>query len=146
MLSGSKKVIMGLDLGTVTCGVSLCDPTGLIASPVETIRFPEEDFVACLRQVVALIDQKRVQTIVLGLPKHMNGDIGIRGQASIHFQKMIEEVRPDVKVVLLDERLTTVSANKTMLASNMNRNKRRQMVDQMAAVEILQGYLDSHRD
>jgi len=145
MLPGSKQVILGLDLGTVTCGVALCDPTGLIASPVETVRFADEDYVACLKQVVAIIDQKKAETVVLGLPKHMNGDVGIRGQASIHFKKMIEEVRPAVKVVLLDERLTTVSANRTMLASNMNRAKRKAMVDQMAAVEILQSYLDSQR-
>ncbi len=145
MLSSAKTVIMGLDLGSVTCGVSICDPTALIASPVETIRFEADDYVTALKQVVSLIDSKQVQTIVLGLPKHMNGDVGIRGQVSIHFKDMIEQARPAVKVVLWDERLTTVSAQKTMLASNMNRKKRHQVVDQMAAVEILQSYLDSRR-
>ena len=135
--------VMGLDLGTRTCGVALSDILGMIASPVTTIRFEEDDYETARDKVVELIDENEVRTVVLGLPKHMNGDIGIRGEISIEFKKMLEEAR-NVEVILQDERLTTVSAQNTMIASNMNRNKRHKMVDAMAAVIILQSYLDSH--
>ena len=121
----------------------MSDALGMIASPVETIRFEEDDYETAVNKVVELIDKNKIQTVVLGLPKHMNGDIGIRGNISIDFKNMIQQLR-DVEVVLVDERLTTVSASKTMIASNMNRQKRKQMVDAMAAVIILQSYLDSH--
>ena len=133
---------MGLDLGARTCGVALSDIMGMIASPVETIRFAEDDYETACGRVVELIKAKNVKKVVLGLPKHMNGDVGVRGEISIRFKEMLLE-KADVEVILWDERLTTVSAQKSMIASNMNRKKRHRMVDTMAAVIILQGYLDS---
>ena len=136
--------IIGLDLGSRTCGVALSDALGMIATPVKTIRFEEDDYDSALDQVEDLIDANGVTKVVLGLPKHMNGDVGVRGQISIRFKELLEEER-QVEVILWDERLTTVSAQKSMIASNMNRKKRHQMVDTMAAVIILQSYLDSQR-
>ena len=133
---------MGLDLGARTCGVALSDIMGMIASPVETIRFAEDDYETGCGRVVELITANNVKKVVLGLPKHMNGDVGVRGEISIRFKEMLLE-KADVEVILWDERLTTVSAQKSMIASNMNRKKRHRMVDTMAAVIILQGYLDS---
>ena len=133
---------MGLDLGARTCGVALSDIMGMIASPVETIRFAEDDYETACGRVVELIKANNVKKVVLGLPKHMNGDVGVRGEISIRFKEMLLE-KADVEVILWDERLTTVSAQKSMIASNMNRRKRHRMVDTMAAVIILQGYLDS---
>ena len=133
---------MGLDLGARTCGVALSDIMGMIASPVETIRFAEDDYETACGRVVELIKANNVKKVVLGLPKHMNGDVGVRGEISIQFREMLLE-KADVEVILWDERLTTVSAQKSMIASNMNRKKRHRMVDTMAAVIILQGYLDS---
>ena len=133
---------MGLDLGARTCGVALSDIMGRIASPVETIRFAEDDYETACGRVVELIKANNVKKVVLGLPKHMNGDVGVRGEISIRFKEMLLE-KADVEVILWDERLTTVSAQKSMIASNMNRKKRHRMVDTMAAVIILQGYLDS---
>ncbi len=121
----------------------MSDILGMIASPVETIRFEEDDYQTACKRVVELIDQNNIKIVVLGLPKHMNGDIGIRGNISLDFRDMILQQR-DVEVVLQDERLTTVSASKTMIASNMNRQKRHKMIDAMAAVIILQSYLDAH--
>lgn len=135
---------IGLDLGSRTCGVALSDALGMIATPVKTIRFEEDDYDSALDQVEDLIDANNVTKVVLGLPKHMNGDVGVRGQISIRFKELLEEER-QVEVILWDERLTTVSAQKSMIASNMNRKKRHQMVDTMAAVIILQSYLDSQR-
>ena len=133
---------MGLDLVARTCGVALSDIMGMIASPVETIRFAEDDYETACGRVVELIKANNVKKVVLGLPKHMNGDVGVRGEISIRFKEMLLE-KADVEVILWDERLTTVSAQKSMIASNMNRKKRHRMVDTMAAVIILQGYLDS---
>ena len=134
--------VMGLDLGARTCGVALSDIMGMIASPLETIRFEEDDYETACNRIVEIIKANNVKKVVLGLPKHMNGDVGVRGEISIQFKEMLLE-KADVEVILWDERLTTVSAQKSMIASNMNRKKRHQMVDTMAAVIILQSYLDS---
>ncbi len=134
--------IMGLDLGSKTCGVALSDTLGMIASAVETIRFEEDDYQTCLDKVCEIIDANKVEKIVLGLPRHMNGDEGIRAEISRNFKAMLEEAR-DINVILWDERLSTVSAQKGMISANMNRKKRKKMIDTMAAVVILQGYLDA---
>ncbi len=134
--------VIGLDLGSRTCGVALSDIMGMIASPVETIRFEEDDYETARDRVVDIIKANNVKKVILGLPKHMNGDVGVRGEISMQFKDMIME-KADVEVILWDERLTTVSAQKSMIASNMNRKKRHRMVDTMAAVIILQSYLDS---
>ena len=83
-----------------------------------------------------------IETIVLGLPKHMNGDIGERGQISIEFKKQLEEMIEGINVILIDERLTTVVAENQLLFADVSRKKRKQVIDKMAAVAILQGYLD----
>ncbi|MDO4377539.1 MAG: Holliday junction resolvase RuvX [Erysipelotrichia bacterium] len=134
--------IMGLDLGSRTCGVALSDSLQMIATGKETIHFAEDDYSTALEKVCAIIDENKVETVVLGLPKHMNGDEGVRADISKKFKEMLTEKRP-VKVVLWDERLTTVSAQKSMIASNMNRQKRKKMIDTMAAQIILQSYLDA---
>ena len=134
--------IMGLDLGSKTCGVALSDTLGIIASAVETIKFEEDNYQMCLEKVCEIIDANKVKKIVLGLPKHMNGDEGIRAGISRDFKALLEQTR-NVEVILWDERLSTVSAQKTMISANMNRQKRKKMIDTMAAVVILQGYLDA---
>ncbi|MGI6608823.1 MAG: Holliday junction resolvase RuvX [Erysipelotrichaceae bacterium] len=134
--------VMGLDLGSKTCGVALSDTLGMIASAVETVRFEENDYQSCLSKVCEIIDENKVGEVVLGLPRHMNGDEGIRAEISRNFKEMLEQTR-NVKVILWDERLSTVSAQKTMISANMKRKKRKKMIDTMAAVVILQGYLDA---
>ncbi|MDF9825323.1 putative Holliday junction resolvase [Breznakia sp. PF5-3] len=133
--------IIGLDLGSVTCGVSVSDLMGIIASSVKTIRFPEDDYDTCLEEVLLTLKENNSNTVVLGLPKHMNGDIGIRGNISIDFKEKLEA--HDVKVILWDERLTTVSAEKILIGADVSRKKRKKVIDQMAAVTILQDYLNS---
>ncbi|MDI9541213.1 MAG: Holliday junction resolvase RuvX [Bacillota bacterium] len=134
--------IMGLDLGSKTCGVALSDALGMIASAVETIRFEEDDYQTCLNKVCEIIDANKVEKVVLGLPRHMNGDEGIRAEISRNFKTMLKEAR-NVNVILWDERLSTVSAQKSMISANMKRKKRKKMIDTMAAVVILQSYLDA---
>lgn len=135
------KRIISLDLGSVTCGVAVSDLMGLIASPVETVRFESDNYESCLEKLKPIFEKNKVDTVVLGLPKHMNGDIGIRGNISIDFKKKLEE--NGLNVILWDERLTTVSAERFLLEVDMSRKKRKKVIDQMAAVTILQDYLDS---
>lgn len=133
--------ILGLDLGSVTCGVSVSDLMGLIASPVETVRFQEDDYEDCIKKLQKHIDQYQIKTVVLGLPKHMNGDVGIRGNISISFKEKLEAL--GLQVILWDERLTTVSAERFLIQADVSRKKRKKVIDQMAAVTILKDYLDS---
>ena len=132
--------LLGFDLGSKTLGVSISDPLGMIARALTTIRFASDDYEDALSQAMALTKQEGADTIVLGLPKHMNGDVGERGEISIAFAKRLEE--SGVKVVLWDERLTTVAANRVLLEGDVSRKKRKKVIDQMAAVQILQSYLD----
>ena len=134
--------IMGLDFGSKTVGVAVSDPLGLTAQGVEIIRRKSEKK---LRQTLArieeLVDQYKVERIVLGLPKHMNNDIGERAEKSLEFQKMLEK-RTGLHVVMWDERLKTVEADRTMMETGIRRENRKEYVDMLAAVFILQGYLD----
>lgn len=133
--------ILGLDLGSRTIGIALSDSNESIAMMKETYRFAEEDYDSALLKVCEYIDQYKIKTVVLGLPKHMNGDIGIKGELSIEFKEVLEEMR-EVEVVLEDERLTTVMALNTLASLNTSSKKRKKTVDQMAARTILQSYLD----
>ena len=133
--------VLGLDLGSKTCGVSVSDVLGMIARSVVTIRFESDDYDSAFEQVQKYIKEFQTDTIVLGLPKHMNGDVGIRGDISIMFKEKLETL--GVHVVLWDERLTTVAAEKILISADVSRKKRKKVIDQMAAVQILQGYLDS---
>ena len=136
------KRSLGLDLGSVTCGIAISDPMGIVARAVETVRFEPDNYEQCLEKVLEVIKREKPDEIVLGLPKHMNGDIGIRGNISEDFKAMLEE-HVSIPVVLWDERLTTVAAQKILIAADVSRKKRKKIIDQMAAVQILQSYLDS---
>ena len=135
--------VLGFDLGSRTLGVAVSDPLGMIARTVETFRFEEDDYDAALKRAGELIKEYSAKRIVLGLPKHMNGDIGIRCEISIKFKASLEEMY-NIPVELVDERLTTVAAHKMLISADVSRKKRKQVVDQIAAVQILQGYLDRH--
>ena len=134
--------IMGLDLGTKTVGVAISDPLLITAQPIETITRKEENK---LRQTLArieeLIEENEVEKIVLGYPKNMNDTIGPRAQFSEEFKDKLER-RTGLDVVLWDERLTTVAADEVLMESGVRRENRKKYVDQIAAVFILQEYLD----
>ena len=135
--------IMSLDLGTKTIGVAVSDATAMIARGVETIRRRgiENDFIR-LGEIIAL---EEVETIVVGYPKNMNGSIGEKAKVSEVFVEEIKTRYPTLKVVLWDERLSTVAAEKVLISADMRREKRKKIIDMMAAVVILQNYLDSLR-
>ena len=134
--------IMGLDYGTKTVGVAVSDPLGITAQAVETITRKEENKLrkTCAR-IEALIAEYGVERIVLGFPKHMNNDIGERAEKALEFRDILAR-RTGLEVVMWDERLTTVSAERTLMESGIRRENRKKHIDQIAAVFILQGYLD----
>lgn len=135
--------IMGLDYGSKTVGVAMSDPLGITAQAVETIWRKDENKLrkTCAR-IEELINEYEVERIVLGLPKHMNNDLGERAQKALAFGEMVKR-RTWLEVVMWDERLTTVEAERTLIENNVRRENRKQYIDKIAAVFILQGYLDS---
>ena len=134
---------MGLDYGSKTVGVAISDPLGITAQAIETICRKDENKLrkTCAR-IEALIEEYKVERIVLGLPKHMNNDVGERAKKSLEFKEMLVR-RTGLDVVMWDERLTTVEAERTLIESQVRRENRKQYIDKIAAVFILQGYLDS---
>lgn len=135
--------IMGLDYGTKTVGVAISDALKITAQGIETIERKEENKLrrTCAR-IEELIKEYDVEKIVLGFPKHMNNDIGERAEKALEFGEMLKR-RTGLEVVMWDERLTTVAAERTLIESKVRRENRKQYIDKIAAVFILQGYLDS---
>ena len=135
--------LMGLDYGSKTVGVAVSDPLGLTAQGVETVwRKQENKLRQTMARIEELISEYQVERIVLGYPKNMNNTIGERAQKSLKFKEMLER-RTGLEVIMWDERLTTVEANRTLMEASVRRENRKQYLDQLAAVFILQGYLDS---
>jgi putative Holliday junction resolvase len=131
--------LIGLDVGDRTIGVALSDPLGLIAQGMEVIRRKgiENDF----KRLGELIEQYSVEKGVIGLPKNMDGSVGPQAEKVMKFANVFK-IRFDIPVVMTDERLTTVAAEKMLISADVSRAKRKQVIDKMAAVFILQGYLD----
>lgn len=134
--------IMGLDYGSKTVGVAISDPLLITAQGIEIIRRKEENKLRrTLARIEELIVEYEVSEIVLGLPKNMNDTIGDRAKLSLEFQEKLER-RTGLPVTMWDERLTTVAAQQAMMEAGIRREERREYVDKIAAVLILQGYLD----
>ncbi len=134
--------IIGLDYGSRTVGVALSDPLRMTAQALETIKRRDENK---LRQTLARIEEiiknEGVDQIVLGYPKNMNNTIGDRAQKTEAFADMLRR-RTGLEVVLWDERMSTMAATRTLIEGEVRRENRKAYVDQVAAVFILQGYLD----
>ncbi len=135
--------IMGLDYGSKTVGVAISDPLLITAQGIETITRKDENKLrkTCAR-IEALISEYEVDRIVLGFPKLMNNDIGERAKKTMEFGEMLTK-RTGLEVVMWDERLTTVEAEQTLIENHIRRENRKKYIDKIAAVFILQGYLDS---
>lgn len=135
---------MGLDLGNRTVGVAFSDPLGIVATGYETYRFNEKDLQKVLEYVKMLVVERKVDKIVLGLPKNMDGTLGFQSEYVLSFKKMLED-ELNIEVILVDERLTTTQVTRVMIDADLSRKKRKQQVDKLAAVVILQSYLDSKK-
>lgn len=133
--------IIGLDLGSKTIGIAKSDLLQSLASPHKTIFFDSDNYKQALDLLLEELEMFDVEKIVLGLPKHMTGEVGIRGELSLDFQKQLQA--KGFQVVLWDERLSSKAATKALIQGNVSRKNRKKLIDQIAAVIILQGYLDS---
>lgn len=135
---------LGLDLGSKTLGVSISDRTNIIASVYKTIFFKDEDYDSLIEPLREIVLKEEITGIVLGLPKNMNNSLGTRAMITLELKKKIED-KLGIKVIMEDERLTSVISNNVLISANVSRNKRKKKVDGMAAVIILQSYLDRLR-
>ena len=134
--------ILGLDYGSKTVGVAVSDPLGLTAQKVWTIwRKQENKLRRTLARIEELIAEYEVEKIVLGFPKNMNNTVGERAEKALEFGEMLKK-RTGLEVIMWDERLTTVEADRTLIEAGVRRENRKQYLDGIAAVFILQGYLD----
>ena len=138
-----KHKILGLDVGSKTVGFAISDLMGWTAQGLDTLRINEEQDDLGIDQLVKIIKDNQVGTVVIGLPKNMNNSIGFRGEASIKYKEKLQESIPSIDIVMWDERLSTMAAERSLLEADVSRQKRKKVIDKMAAVFILQGYLDS---
>ncbi|RHW40588.1 Holliday junction resolvase RuvX [Neobacillus notoginsengisoli] len=136
--------ILGLDVGSKTVGVALSDEFGWTAQGLETIKIDEEKNEFGFGRLGALIKEYGVESVVIGLPKNMNGTIGPRAEASQRYAAEVERLF-SIPTVLWDERLSTMAAERVLLEADVSRKKRKKVIDKMAATMILQGYLDSKK-
>ena len=133
--------VLGLDVGTKTIGMALSDELGWTAQGLDTIRRNEEIPSKDFEQLSKIVKENNVEKVIVGLPKNMNGSIGERGQAC---QQFAEELGTwvDCPIQMWDERLSTVAAERMLITADVSRKKRKKVIDKVAAVVILQGYLD----
>lgn len=131
--------LMGLDIGEKTIGVALSDPFGWTAQGLRTIR--RKGIKSDINEIISIIKEFGVEKIIAGLPKNMNNTIGTTGEKVIAF---CEKIKPSInlEIIFQDERLTTVAAEKMLISADVSRKKRKEVIDTVAAVYILQGYLD----
>ncbi len=134
---------LGLDLGSRTLGMAISDPLGIIASSYKIVRHDEE-YARLVDDVLETVQEKKIDAIVLGLPKNMNNTIGPKGELSFQFKEMLEQ-KIKIPVYLQDERLTTKQAENLLINNDTSRKKRKKVIDSMAATIILQSYLDKNK-
>lgn len=134
--------IMGLDVGSKTVGVAISDALGWTAQGIETVKINEAEGEFGIARIATLVKEYTVTEFVVGFPKNMNNTVGPRGEASESYKRLLEETF-GLPVKLWDERLTTMAAERMLIAADVSRKKRKLVIDKMAAVMILQGYLDS---
>ncbi len=135
---------LGLDLGSKTLGIAISDLTNCIASVYTTLRFENEDYHSLLSPLEKIISKEKITTLILGFPKNMNNSIGPRAMITLDFKKMLEDTL-NIPVIMEDERLTSVISNNVLIKADVSRKKRKKKVDGMAAVIILQSYLDKKK-
>ena len=133
--------VLGLDLGEKTLGIAESDLMGIIAQGIENFRFEDNNYDIALDRVIYYVKKDDIKEIALGLPLHMSGDESEHSKLARLFKTMIEEKLPNIKVVLIDERWTTKQANRRLLEADLSRAKRKNVIDKMSAVVILETYL-----
>ncbi|MEJ7540596.1 Holliday junction resolvase RuvX [Staphylococcus intermedius] len=137
-----KHKIIGLDVGSRTVGIAISDLMGWTAQGLDTLHINEEANELGIDALIDIIQKENVGTVVIGLPKNMNNSIGFRGEASLKYKEALEDRMPNLEIVMWDERLSTMAAERSLIEADVSRAKRKKVIDKMAAVFILQGYLD----
>ncbi|MDF0005086.1 Holliday junction resolvase RuvX [Staphylococcus pseudintermedius] len=137
-----KHKIIGLDVGSRTVGIAISDLMGWTAQGLDTLQINEEENELGIDALIDIIQKENVGTVVIGLPKNMNNSIGFRGEASLRYKDALAERMPNLEIIMWDERLSTMAAERSLLEADVSRAKRKKVIDKMAAVFILQGYLD----
>ena len=137
--------VLGLDLGEKSLGIAESDLMGIIATGIENFRFESLDFDKALERVKFYVKRDNIKEIALGLPLHMSGDESDHSLMCREFKERIEKEIPGVKVALVDERWTTKQASRYLLEADLSRNKRKKVIDKMAAVCILEAYLPTRK-
>ena len=132
---------LGLDLGSKTLGIAISDKTNVIASVYTTLSFKNENYDSLIEPLKEIIEKEGIDNLVLGLPKNMNNTLGERANITLAFKEKLVEAF-NINVIMEDERLTSVISNNVLIGADMSRKKRKKKVDGIAAVIILQGYLD----
>ncbi len=141
-MSMLKHKIIGLDVGSRTVGIAISDLMGWTAQGLDTLQINEEENELGIDALIDIIQKENVGTVVIGLPKNMNNSIGFRGEASLKYKDALAERMPNLEIIMWDERLSTMAAERSLLEADVSRAKRKKVIDKMAAVFILQGYLD----
>lgn len=136
---------LGLDLGTRTCGLAMSDKTNFIASPFKTLKWDGENYDLLFDELDTIIKDYSITDLVLGLPKNMNNTLGFASERSLKFKEALEN-RYQLKVTLIDERLSTVEAENYLISADMSRKKRKKVIDGVAASLILDTYLKMKGD
>lgn len=134
--------IMGLDVGDKTIGVAISDPLGFTSQGITTIM--RKNIKTDMRELREIIEEYGVEKVVIGLPKNMNNTLGPQGEKVVEFSEKFKK-RFDLEVIFQDERLSTVSAERMLISSDVRRSKRKEVIDKVAATYILQTYLDTIR-
>lgn len=134
--------IMGLDYGSKTIGVAISDALNITAQGIETLNINEaiKDFK--IKRIKELVREYSISKIVVGIPKNMDNSLGFRAEATLNFVEILKNKIKSVEIILQDERMTTIAAERVLLEADVSRKKRKQVVDKMAAILILQTYLD----
>jgi putative holliday junction resolvase len=140
-----RGVRLGVDVGSVRVGIATSDPSGLLATPVRTVARASEEAESDLVEIVALVSELKAVEVVVGLPRTLAGDEGAAAQAARTYAGRLAERIAPVPVRLVDERLTTVDAHRSLRESGLGGRRQRAVVDQAAAVLILQAALDAER-
>ena len=130
---------LGLDLGSKTCGIAISDRTGIIASSLEVIRY--EDYDELINKLNNIVISRNVDAFVLGNPKNLDGSLSKRSEITLEFKKILED-RFKLNVIMQDERLSTVEAERMLISNDTKRKNRKKVIDKIAATIILQSYLD----
>lgn len=135
---------LGLDLGTRTLGIAVSDVTNTIASPLKTIRFLEGEYESIIPELKQIVEEKKITAFVLGLPKNMDNSLGFAAERSLNFSEILKK-NFSLPVHFIDERLTTVEAEKILISTDKSRKKRKKVIDNVASSLILETFLKKER-